>query len=409
MSSTDRSQMMKEFFAEELKAAEEKGKRKLRRAQLIEMSEICLMYEHEEMGTRLARVADDGCWDNDVGNADSQSVYDSEARYCDVVAQVAMFLNEKGLTGYGAKFARLAKRPDLIKHRSAIRGEKDKEESAQDREESDGVSRDEEGKGNDVVDVVSTEITGLTLNEKDVRAEDDQEEKSAMGQPPHPQTQALRPLPPGHSLDQWPVGGIADKDPAADYIIGLMRGLNNLKRRPLTSAHVNVIRSTAEDKILRPYQQASARVHSISQVSYGGLNAAGYNFLFPVPGREGLMGKVDCSRLGLALIIQVMRAVVCNYETATPIPPLGPQVNRLNEPDGWMQWRLPLQQGQTYYVLAEPFEIEGVRSALAALQTAARHSTSGYVLFYVYPVDVDTREGKLAATLDLHPIIGWRD
>jgi hypothetical protein len=404
--------MMKEFFVEELKAEEDKGMQKLKRVQLLGLSELCFMYENEEMGIRVAREADVGYWYNGVGNAGSSghqahpSVYDSEARYCDVVAQVAMFFNEKGFTALGAKCATEAKRPDLIKHRSANKGEKDKEESAQGREESDGVSRDEEGKGNDVAD---TEMTGLMLNEKDVKAEDDQEEKSAMGQPPHPQTQALRPLPTGQGLDQWPVGGIADKDPAADYMIDLMRGLDNLKRRPLTSAHVNVIRSTAEDKNLRPYQQASARVHSISQVSYDGLNAAGYNFLFPVPGRARLMGKVDCSRLGLALIIQVMRAVVCNYETATPIPPLGPQVNRLNESDGWMQWRLPLQQGQTYYVLAEPFEIEGVRSALAALQTAARHSTSGYVLFYVYPVDVDTREGKLAATLDLHPIIGWRD
>ena len=368
--------MMKEFFAEELKAAEEKGMRKLKRVQLLGLAELCLMYENEEMGIGLAREADHGYWYNDVGNAGLSghrahpSVYDSEARYCDVVAQVAMFFNEKGLTALGAKCAREAERPDLNKHRSAIRGEKDKEELVQ-------------SKGGDSEDIAhdKTEDRGelSRVAEDDTREPVDSKEKDTGGDKqagtvaldqPHPsRAQALSSLPIGGFLDRWQAGGFSDEDSTAACVVDVMKFYRNRLGDTLTLDDVHIIPNPAMGgSDPRPYQQAS-RLYQLE---------VGCNFWFPHPARPGhKMGKVDDSAFGLTVILQALRAVVCNYDGQIPISPRNAQTKHLVEADGAMDYVRPLENGQTYHVLAEPFKPEGVRSALAALQSAARHSTIG--------------------------------
>lgn len=407
MSSSDCSKSTEELFDEQVKSQRDKSTREIKWNQLIELSTYCFMYEYEEMGGRLARLADDGHWDGDVGNVDSSayrahpSVYDSESRYCDVVAQVAVFFNEKGHTALGTKCARYANSPDLNKFRSANREEKDEEELRHNNgEESNDIVRD---KGEDRGE--------LAQSEKDTREDVDGEEKGkgedeqaatpATSQPITQRAQARSPIAIGDDAGSWPLGGFADDDSAAAYVIDVMRfwlNWSSLSRNPQDVRRIRNPDVGASDP--RPYQQVlDLTRHDLE---------AGHNYYFPHPEcLGGMMGKVDSSPTGLSVIIRALRAVVCNYDETASVPRLQKQSDRLAAANGAMEYVRPLENRQTYHVLVEPFKPEGVRSALAALQLAARRSEIGHVLFYVEPVDVVTRNGTLSALLDVHPVIGW--
>lgn len=237
----------------------------------------------------------------------------------------------------------------------------------------------------------------------DIKDEDggepEQELAMTVWQPMPPQTQAPSPVPIGENPGPWPVGGFADDDPAAAFMIDTMRWVHNRAEPSLTLHDVITVPNPAADKGLRPYQQ----------VLRCGQDDA-LNIVFPHPDLpDSMMGKIDCSVTGLSVVICGLRAVVCNYADWTSIPPLHRQVERLIAANGAMKFDQPLEYTGTYYVLGEPFEPEGVRSSLAAVQAAARLSTSGYVLFYVHPLGFGARSGRMGALLDIHPIIGWTD
>lgn len=108
----------------------------MQQRKLIELSEVCLAHEHRQMGERLAHLAKTGYWPEELGSTGIPrcppypSVYQSESRYRNVMATVAIFFNEEGLTGYGGICAKLANRPDLDERLSSRLAEEDKKASA---------------------------------------------------------------------------------------------------------------------------------------------------------------------------------------------------------------------------------------------------------------------------------------
>lgn len=216
-----------------------------------------------------------------------------------------------------------------------------------------------------------------------------------------------RPLPPRARLltypadgdnGRWPAGGFADDDSAAPYIMHVMKNWLGLAGPRLTLDDVEMFLSL---------DMGPSGFRFYQQVSRANQHGAGCNFWFPRPRLTGYeMGKIDCSAVGLATIVQALWAVVLDYDDTLSIPGLEEQIRPLDEMDGAMDYVRPVEYGQTYFVMVEPFKPEGIRSALEALQLTARHSKAGEVIFYVSPVDVGGRDGDTSALLDVHPIVG---
>lgn len=228
----------------------------------------------------------------------------------------------------------------------------------------------------------------------------EQEKASIVCQPRPPKQHASSATPIDRDPGLWPVGGFADDDSAAAYVLDVMRKRGPQKVYTLTIEEVDLIHTTGQDKSLRPYQQVtrSERMGSLYKRS---------NFVLPHP----VMGKVIYSKGGLTTIIQGLQTVVCKYKggPVAKLPPLQQHVNRLVAAKGTMDYNRPFQKGQTYFVLCDPYTPEGVRSALAALEMAIRHSPSGRMLFYAHPLDEALRGDGRGALLDIHPVIGWPD
>ena len=232
---------------------------------------------------------------------------------------------------------------------------------------------------------------------------DDQSETPAMDQPLRSLVRATSPIPIGSTPGTWPVDGFADDDSAAVHVMDIMRRYHNRWQPPLTRDDVIIIPNPewgASDA--RRYQEVEIRLGL--EMTY----EAYCNFLFPQPDSpENMMGKARCSPVGLSIIIQALRSIVCDIEERTPIS-LQSQVDRLIESNGAISYIRPLEDSQVHFVLVEPFELEGIRSTLAALQAAARQATAGCVIFYAHRVDAAIRGGKMCALLDIHPITtGW--
>lgn len=385
---------------QERMARERRAKNEAKREKLTELSEACLANGYEEMGQRLASAAEDGLWVKPralFAPPRRMSVYKWDFCYREVMEELAGFFNEKGHADYGEECARLAESPELYWRRSGESTEQDKEDLSP----SSGQDSDQEAQGMGEVE------------SEDGRAEEDgpdepvdsegthtgeDEEAGASDQPRPPRAHPLA-LPMGRDVGSWPAGGFADDDSAAPFVLHVMRYRSNLVGPYLTLDNVRFVSNPemgASDP--RLYEQAIRL----------GEDEAGYNFWFPRPGLPGYkMGKVDCSATGLATIVQALWKVVLAYDDMESVPSLQKQIQPLLDADGAMDYVRPLENRQTFCVLVEPFKPEGIRSALEALQLAARRSTAEYVIFYVDPVDIRVRDGVLSALVDVHPIIGW--
>ncbi|POS70421.1 hypothetical protein DHEL01_v211184 [Diaporthe helianthi] len=426
MSSADRQRIMRELFPEEYKAVEEKAERNLKRSRIMLTSEMCLMYGHEQMGDKLARLAQDGYWSDQVGNTDSPghqaqlSVYESEERYRDVMAQVAMFLNENGQIYYGGAVARRVNRPDLDKRPTRKSTGEDKKASAQSQEQhGDEIAQDKdevEGEVGPDYEVDTQEPVGSEEHSEDEEAEtsgldpepkDDSREPAGNEEHAEDEEEAIPPR--AHMLTyprngdggRWPPGGFADDDSAAPYIVHVIRYRSNSVGPFLPLNHVKLV-SNPETGASDPREYL--------QVTRLREPEADCNFWFPHPRKPGFkMGKVDCSAIGLATIVQAVWAVVVNYDDAGSIPSLQEQIGPLDEANGAMYYVRPIEHVHRYFAMVEPFKPQGIRAALEVLQSAGRKSTAGKVIFYVNPVDIRTREGRMCAVLDIHPITGGQD
>lgn len=234
---------------------------------------------------------------------------------------------------------------------------------------------------------------------------DKQTDTGANSQEDHPGSQTSAPIvlselalhPPS-----WPADGFADDDPAALNMVDILHSFDLRSVRP----------SAAEDFIIypptnhiRPFYQLSRR-----QTADG----SNYNFLFSNPDEPGQMvGKVDFSKTGLTIILQAIRLTVRNNGGPMPFSPLSQHVDRLNAATGAMEYVRPKysETEHCYCASVNPFTPEGVRTAAAVLQAAARDSSCDYALFNVFSVlDVilNTR-GKLEACIAVFPMIGWQN
>lgn len=260
-----------------------------------------------------------------------------------------------------------------------------------------GLDEDEDEDFMSRMDLDREDMADLT--EVEAIGGDDQEGTSSVWRPlplngrPPPHT------PPGSYPGDWPADGFSDDDPATIYMMDIMWSFHQRCGKTLALRDVVPIRTPEdEDAELRPFQQ----------IGECGGDMAVCNFLFQHPDYPAqMMGKVDCSKVGLTVIIQGIRAVVNNYMDRTVIPRPKDHVERLNSSNGAMEFKKHLEEAQTCYVLVEPYMPEGIRSALSALQAAARYSSCRHVIFYTMPLSEDGRKGKLAAILDIHPIMGW--
>lgn len=226
-------------------------------------------------------------------------------------------------------------------------------------------------------------------------------ETSVLEQPSPPRSRLLT-YPGDGNNDRWPAGGFADDDFAVPYLEHIMRYHVKLAGPRLTLDDVNVV---PNPEFGRSDPRWYLQVDRLSQPE------AGCNFWFPCPFLPAQkMGKVDCSTVGLATIVQALWTIVLDYDDAGSIPSLEEQIRSLDEMNGEMDYGRPLENGgDTFIVMVRPFKPEGIRSALEALQLAARHSTAGEVIFYAGPVKVEIRHGEMSALLDVHPIVVRED
>lgn len=387
-------------WLEEQNRKVEAWKREERQKDLEFFSECCRRDQWHDMERRLARAATDGFWDDDNVAPDNEntdastrreSVLESNERFCAVLVQLVDFFSGKDEILMASLCARKAGRQDLVQETPPVsRAPPASSEWAHSGEEGQGSAAQSEDEHDDAI-VHSDEREG-DISSRGHRQEDDRGRSSRVRRVSPIIDELLA------RMATWPAGGFADDDPATGFMVEILGFFRRRYVARLTADEFAVVpTANKEERTLRPYQQAMQYREDGSDV----------NFWFEDPEHPGqMMGKVDLSKVGLSIIVQALRAVVNNYEDVRSITPLGRHVERLHEANGAMEWVRHREDEQTCFVFADPYTPEGARSALSALQAAVRYSQPGRVLFYTVPVDERTREGKLGALLDVHPIIG---
>ncbi|KAL2279045.1 hypothetical protein FJTKL_14023 [Diaporthe vaccinii] len=374
----------------------------------------------EEVDREMERP-DDGYWDDDDVNPDGEdagasarprgeSLLESGARYVAVMTQLAEFFGDRDETFLSNLCARGADRPDLCREYPLPADGSDISDSGHieewnarvlhsEGEDKDDVSYSEGEHGVKLAPSEDEDRDDISHSEGEHRvklapSEDgegqEQEETSVVWQP-------LSLL--GHSVE-WPADGFSDDDPATVYVADIYLSYRNRCVNKLGPEDITIFRTPdAEDTDFRPFQQ----------VLRCGDDVAGTNFHFQNPDRPKghVMGKADFSKFGLHIIIQALRDAVSDYEDTVSIPSHRQTIDRINASNGAINFERHLEDRLTCYVFVEPYTPEGIRSAMSALQAAARYSSSGRVLFYAHPMTFAARKGRFGALLDVHPIIGW--
>lgn len=239
-------------------------------------------------------------------------------------------------------------------------------------------------------------------NEQQNSGKNTQADTGADGQGDHSSAQAVPIVLSKLALHppQWPAAGFANDDPAIAHMVAIMQ---SLEARPPSP-------SPAEDIILLPTIDPKKREQKLFEqllrrrVTDGG----NYNFFLPFAEFPGdMIGKVDFSKTGLAIMTEALRAVVRGYGETTSIAPLSQHVDRLNAANGVMDFVKPRKDDGVHFAFVRPFTPEGVRTVSAALQAALRHPASKYAIFYAHAVAGPSLRRRMGACFEVYPIIGW--
>lgn len=241
-------------------------------------------------------------------------------------------------------------------------------------------------------------------SEREIDGEDEQTEAGVNAQKGHPETQTSAPIVLSKlalRLPSWPAGGFADDDPAT---VNMFDILYSFEFR-------SVMPSAAEDFIIFAPKQPRYGEKRVSRPidhlsRFGMANGRNYNFFSPNAARPGeMVGKFDFSKTCLTIILQALRSVV----GIVPFPPQSQHVDRLNAANGAIKYARPRywEAARCYSASVNPFTLEGVRTAAAVLQAAARDSSSGHVLFVILSVPdaLLTTLGQSEACLAAYPEI----
>lgn len=388
--------------AESLKMAVDWRKFKLR-----DFAYECVIRRYGyDMVKRLERAVADGYWEDDNTGPAGGSVVESDQRFRAVMLQVAKYFGDQGNEELRDRCEREARGEETFLVHT---------EGGENAGGNDPAHTADGGQGG--IAEVPDEGVGDTVQDMEdgkcdiVKREDVDKEDIGPNflvgariedRPRVTQGETSVVWKPGKSYldaDDWPAEGFDDDDPAAVYMIDILKWFTSRCESRVAADTVLAMETPEhEDRKLRPFQQAL-------QLGKGKSNT---NFFLQNPKRMGrIMGKVKFDKIGLTILIQAVRTVVNGYVDRGHIPPLSEHINRLNASNGAMDFLRHDEDRQTCYVFVEPYRPEGVRSALAALQAGVRYSTAGHVLFYVIPVDEARRKGRLGAVLDIHPIMGW--